>query len=282
MSRRQKLFERIDTLESQFRVLLAEELEDEIKGGFRPYLRDKRRGGTYSSREMLPIELVEQEIVELRQKLEESIDDSWVSVVNEMASRGAAGANDELYSWRRIPKGTSSFILELIRRPAKVSEVKEAIQSLLTSQRGVTAYNFTKEALTKGLSYPIKRKDLDQTLQDSGTDEIYSVSYDRRPLIPARHANERTEARRASDLKEGEILFRASYRVWNSKSNLSLSLYGVPSTETIRLKPHIHKTALPTLRNWLASAKSASHEWRAGSHTLTVGWRLGELEIYDE
>lgn len=245
------------------------------------YLWFKRGGGAYSARELLPIEVVEREINALREKLDESISDSWVSVANELTQRSST-AGDNWFSFRRIPKATAGTILMALRKPAGVEEAKRLIRSILTEQKGVTAYDFRKEALTKGLSYPIKRTDLNEAIIASRNNEIDSVYYARSSQSAVWYRRKPTDATSSGKWGKGELLLRALYRVRHEKSCLSIDVCGVPSTETGRLKPHIRKVILPTMCEWLAMAKSADPQWRSQEHSLSICWRFGKLLIFRE
>ncbi|MCR4295030.1 MAG: hypothetical protein NUW21_05815 [Elusimicrobia bacterium] len=271
MSRREKLFDRLDALEARFRILLSSELERETRDIVSGYLLDKRRSGYRSTRKSEEIDDVEDEILALRSRTGESVADSWVSIANEIAARDST-ANDVRYN-QRIPRAAVVLILGSLRGADGVPQTKEVVRASLTAQKGSTGYRFNKDVLTKGLSYPIKRQALDQVILESGTEEIGYVWYARRQYISSRRPLEDDEFR------EGELLLRADFRTSNGGGQIDLHLYALPSSETPGLKPHIEKIVLPTLLVWLKTAKSASVEWRSRTNFLEIGWQLGELVV---
>ncbi len=111
MSRDDKLNERLQEIEAQYRELLRAELEELVKGGYSRYLHDmepKYPVGKSYRRSYRKIEKLEEEIVRLSQKLGVGIEESAVEIAREFA-RKHKGVSDS-GRWREWWKGKSTTV----------------------------------------------------------------------------------------------------------------------------------------------------------------------------
>ena len=198
-------------------------------------------------------------------------------LAEELARRGPTNSG-RWWSSGRIHKKAARTILSSLRSGG-IASVKKTIESCLTGRKGVTVYGFSKDGLSKGLSYPIKRKALDQAIKVSGTDEIRHVYYSRKPFEYPKHHHRWKDTLSEEGFRPGECLLEASFNIWDAVVDVSIHVYGMPSSEIKCLKPHLKKKALPALTEWLKMAKSADIEWRSKGHELRIGWHLGEMLI---
>ncbi|HYW73670.1 MAG TPA: hypothetical protein VE961_21790 [Pyrinomonadaceae bacterium] len=125
-------------------------------------------------------------------------------------------------------------------------------------------YSFDKSRLPQGMSYPLKRSVLDETLERAGVSRIYVVYYWLR--------------------QGGDVVMRADYCGDATKGRFaagqsSLTLYAVPSTERKQTETLLLAKGLPPLCAWLKRAEEAGNAWRGKDHHLAIRCTDGLLSF---
>ena len=125
-------------------------------------------------------------------------------------------------------------------------------------------YSFDKSRLPKGMSYPLKRSVLDETLEREAISKIYVVYYWLR--------------------QSGDVVMRADYCGVATKGRFaagqsSVTLYAVPSAERKQTETLLLEKGLPSLCAWLKRAEEAGNAWRGKDHHLAVRYADGRLSV---
>ena len=125
-------------------------------------------------------------------------------------------------------------------------------------------YSFDKSKLPKGLSYPLKRSVLDETMERVGISKIHVVYYWLR--------------------QSGDVVMRADYCGDATKGRFaagqsSVTLYAVPSEQRKETEGLLLTSGLPSLCSWLKAAENAGSAWRGKDHHLAIECVDGKLSI---
>jgi len=133
-------------------------------------------------------------------------------------------------------------------------------------------YSFHKHRLPKGLSYPLKRSQLDEALQRASAFEVHSVSFwwdknashDR--ITDAYFSNDRRFPPTAPSLHA------ECGRSW-------IRILAVPSPQRHETERIIEERVLPRLVAWLKQLENAGSAWRWTDHEFAAHYRAGQLRI---
>ena len=124
-------------------------------------------------------------------------------------------------------------------------------------------YGFSKDKLPKGLSYPLKRSQLDSALRAAS---VYGAVYSVRYL-----------ARRSPVVLDAQFV-PLGRQVHPSVVGRSLiTVWAVLSTTRHHLEQQILTMALPQLCDWLARSQTEGSAWRSLPHSVAFELVRGDL-----
>jgi hypothetical protein len=129
-------------------------------------------------------------------------------------------------------------------------------------------YSFSKDELSKTLSYPLKRSLLDSALQSAAVyDAVYSVRYVGRPYL--------------------KIVLYASFTPdWQGhptvRGRCLITVRAVRSEQRHAAEQLLVGEGLPILCRWLTKTQTEGNVWRGTEHTLTLEIQGEKLHHSDE
>jgi hypothetical protein len=129
-------------------------------------------------------------------------------------------------------------------------------------------YDFSKDRLPKGRSYPLKRSVLDAALKEVGVSDIHFVSYVRGIL---NRSGTRQTVMQAHFYGEGGG--------WFAPGRSSISVHSVPSEERLAIEGELLAQGLPRIICWLQELKESGNTRRGVDQHFLVYWDSGTLVI---
>lgn len=119
-------------------------------------------------------------------------------------------------------------------------------------------YKFDKDKLPKGLSYPLKRSELDLALEQAGIRELFTVGF-------------HTGNRKTNIILH--VSFHGEKRHYHPTvaGTSSIVLYAVPSDTRALAHDLLIAQGLPKICSWLYSASRKGNVWRCKDHELILG-----------
>jgi hypothetical protein len=128
----------------------------------------------------------------------------------------------------------------------------------MSSDRGVLDYSFSKDRLSKGWSYPVKRSKLDEALTEAGVSSVCSVGYTRddRPLSDPHRP-------------PLEVQYHGEEVPYAIAGLCVISVKSVPSESRHAIATALEER-LADIARWIAGIPERDPTWRAESHSLAA------------